>query len=287
MKQLLNGAHSRFYRVRLALEAYEPQGRWQGWLWEFLLFGFKQGWACLFGGLMLGLLLVTKFLWSADWPLARYDFLCLAALIIQLLLLVFRLETLNEAKVILLFHVVGTAMELFKTHAGSWAYPEPSLLRIGNVPLFSGFMYAAVGSYIARITRILDMRYSNYPKLWQSGGLAGGIYANFFAHHYIDDLRNLLFLLTGALYGRCWVYYKPHRVWRRMPLLLGFGLVALFIWFGENIGTFASAWAYPHQKNGWQMVPIAKLGAWYLLMLISFVLVSLVHKPQEPEAPTA
>ena len=53
---------------------------------------------------------------------------------------------LEEAKVILAFHLVGTAMELFKTHMGSWEYPEPSLLRIGGVPLFSGFMYAAVGS---------------------------------------------------------------------------------------------------------------------------------------------
>ena len=37
-------------------------------------------------------------------------------------------------------------MEVFKTEAGSWTYPEDNLLRIGGVPLFSGFMYAAVGS---------------------------------------------------------------------------------------------------------------------------------------------
>lgn len=283
MSQPENQQHSRFYRIRLALENYEPEGRWRRWGWEFLLFGFKQGWACLFGGLMLMLLIATKYVWSPDWPLARYDFLVIAAFAIQGALLALRMETLGEAKVILLFHIVGTAMELFKTQAGSWTYPEASLLRIGNVPLFSGFMYAAVGSYIARITRIFDMRYSNYPKLWQSGGVAGGIYVNFFAHHFVSDARNLLFLLVGALYGRCWVYYKPHHVWRRMPLLLGFGLVAFFIWLGENIGTYAAAWYYPHQKNGWQLVPIAKLGAWYLLMLISFVMVSWVHPPEEPE----
>lgn len=278
-----NQQHSRFYRIRLALENYEPEGRWRRWGWEFLLFGFKQGWACLFGGLMLFLLIATKYLWSPEWPLARYDFLVIAAVAIQGALLALRMETLAEAKVILLFHIVGTVMELFKTQAGSWTYPEASLLRIGNVPLFSGFMYAAVGSYIARITRIFDMRYSNYPKPWQSSGVAGGIYVNFFAHHFVSDARNLLFMLVGALYGRCWVYYKPHRVWRRMPLLLGFGLVAFFIWLGENIGTYAAAWYYPHQKNGWQLVPIAKFGAWYLLMLISFVMVSWVHPPQEPE----
>ena len=73
-------------------------------------------------------------------------------------MLAFRLETWAEARVILVFHVVGTIMELFKTAAGSWIYPEPSILRIADVPLFSGFMYAAVGSYIARIWRIFEPR---------------------------------------------------------------------------------------------------------------------------------
>ncbi|MFZ1365950.1 DUF817 family protein, partial [Sphingorhabdus sp.] len=59
-------------------------------------------------------------------------------------------------------------------------------------------------------------------------------------------------------------------------------LVAGFIWFAENIGTFARAWSYPEQRQGWQMVSTSKLGAWYLLMYISFVLVAAVHKPQRP-----
>jgi hypothetical protein len=32
------------------------------------------------------------------------------------------------------------------------------------------------------------------------------------------------------------------------------------------------------------MVPIEKMGAWYLLMLLSFVLVSLVHKPERADS---
>jgi uncharacterized membrane protein YoaT (DUF817 family) len=67
-----------------------------------------------------------------------------------------------------------------------------------------------------------------------------------------------------------------------MPLLLGFGLVALFIWFGENIGTFTDAWVYPNQRNGWQMVQVGKFGSWLLLMIISFILVTLVHRPTAP-----
>lgn len=65
-----------------------------------------------------------------------------------------------------------------------------------------------------------------------------------------------------------------------MPMLVGWFLVALFIWFAENIGTFARAWSYPGQETGWQMVSLAKLGSWYLLMYISFVLVAAVHKPR-------
>ena len=66
-----------------------------------------------------------------------------------------------------------------------------------------------------------------------------------------------------------------------MPLLVGYGLVALFIWFAENLGTFARAWTYPGQERAWQMVGLEKLGAWFLLMIISVVLVSLVHRPEE------
>ena len=67
-----------------------------------------------------------------------------------------------------------------------------------------------------------------------------------------------------------------------MPLLLGLFLVALFIWFAENISTFARAWTYPSQARGWTLVSPAKLGAWYLLMYISFVLVATVHRAPGP-----
>lgn len=277
--------HTRFEAIRRRLEAFDPGTGWRLWLYEFALFGFKQGWACLFGALMLALLLGTHFLYPADASLSRYDFLTLAAVAIQAGMLAFRLETWSEAKVILIFHVVGTVMELFKTAAGSWIYPEPSLLRIGGVPLFSGFMYAAVGSYIARVWRIFDFRYSNYPPRWTTWLLAAAIYVNFFAHHWTVDIRWLLFAATALLFWRTRVHFRNWREHRWMPLLLGFFLVALFIWFAENIGTFARAWSYPGQENGWEMVGIAKLGSWYLLMLISFVLVSLVQPIRTPAAP--
>lgn len=268
---------TRFAGVRARLEAAVPERGLPAFLYEFLLFGFKQGWACLFGGLMLALLLGTHLWWPADAPVARYDFLTVAALVIQIAMLAFRLESLGEAKVILAFHIVGTVMELFKTAHGSWEYREPGLLRIGDVPLFSGFMYAAVGSYLARVWRIFDFRFSHYPKPWMTIVLAAAIYINFFAHHWLPDIRLGLFAATALIFARTWVHYRPLRAERKMPLLLGFLLVALFIWFAENIGTYAHAWSYPHQRGGWSAVPVTKLGAWYLLMIISFVLVERLH----------
>jgi len=252
---------------------------------EFLMFGLKQAWACLFGGTMLALLVGTHLLWSALWPdggapIARYDVLVIGALVIQAAMLALKLESWDEARVIFLFHVVGTAMEVFKTAHGSWIYPEASVLRIGGVPLFTGFMYAAVGSYIARVQRVFDIRFRHYPPLWTTWVLAGAIYVNFFTHHWLPDIRLGLFAATAALFGRGWFYFTPDRTRRSMPFLLGFLLVALFIWFAENLGTYARAWIYPDQADGWTPVSIAKLGSWFLLMMISVVLVSLVRPPE-------
>jgi uncharacterized membrane protein YoaT (DUF817 family) len=138
-------------------------------------------------------------------------------------------------------------------------------------------MYAAVGSYIARVWRIFDFGFSRYPPVWATVLLASAIYVNFFAHHWLPDVRIALFAAAILLFGRTWIWFTPWREARRMPLLLGFFLVALFIWLAENIGTFSNAWTYPSQRHGWEMVSLMKLGAWYLLMIISFVLVSLIH----------
>jgi uncharacterized membrane protein YoaT (DUF817 family) len=273
---------TRFHKIRIRLENHQPTSRLNAILWEFALFVFKQAWACLFGGVLLGLVLLTKWFWPAHAWLARYDFLFLCAVAIQALLLLLRMETVREAKVILVFHLVGTAMELFKTSVGSWTYPEASFIRVGHVPLFSGFMYASVGSFMARTTRIMDMRYTRYPDIRWTVVLAGLIYANFFTHHFIGDFRLLLFVLVAAVFGRTWVYYRPYRVYRRMPLLAGFGLTAMFIWVAENVGTFAAIWVYPNQRHGWQLVHFSKYGSWLLLMIVSFILVSLAHRPKLP-----
>jgi uncharacterized membrane protein YoaT (DUF817 family) len=65
-----------------------------------------------------------------------------------------------------------------------------------------------------------------------------------------------------------------------MPLLLGLVLVSGFIWLSENIGTFTKIWLYPSQRHGWSMVSVDKLGSWFLLLIISYTLVSLVNAPR-------
>ena len=261
---------------RLAASA-RHKGGLRLFAYEFIRFGIKQGWACLFGGLMLGLLIATHLWYPKNMMLARYDFLVLAAVAIQIAMLGFRLETLEEAKVILAFHIIGTVMEIFKTSTGSWSYPEPSLLRIMGVPLFSGFMYASIGSYIARVWRLFDFEFTGHPPIWAVGLLAFAVYLNFFADHFHVDIRSVLFIVSALLFGRTSIHYRIWRRHRSMPLLLGLGLVAGFIWVAENIGVLSRTWAYPRQLSGWAPVPLSKLGAWFLLMLISYVLVAMVH----------
>ncbi|WP_125256958.1 DUF817 domain-containing protein [Brevundimonas fluminis] len=261
-------------------QAWADRRPWRAAAFEFLWFGLKQGWACLFGGLLLALILATHLLWPADAAIARYDFLVLGALTIQAAMLAFRLETWAEARVIFLFHLAGTVMELFKTAQGSWIYPEPSLLRIGDVPLFSGFMYAAVGSYIARVQRIFHIRVRRFPPLWSLWLLAAAIYVNFFAHHWLPDVRLALFAASAVMFAPGSFSFVADRMRRRLPLLLGWLLVALFIWFAENLGTFARAWTYPDQDGVWRMVSLQKLGSWYLLMLVSVALVAFVRPPE-------
>jgi uncharacterized membrane protein YoaT (DUF817 family) len=254
-------------------------------LHTFLVFGLKQAYACLFGGWLLGVIVLTAF-WYPFHGLYRYDFLFLAAVGFQCLLLAARLEQPRELVVILMFHLLATGMELFKTSPGigSWNYPGPSVIHLAGVPLFAGFLYSAVGSYLARVWRVFEFRFSHYPPAAWTAALAAGIYLNFFSHHYIPDLRWGLLAAAFLLYGRTVVHFKVTDRYLRMPLMLGFFLVALFIWFAENVSTFYSVWVYPNQRHGWTFVSWSKLTSWWLLMMISFVLVSLVHKPKEMEA---
>ncbi len=244
---------------------------------ELAMFTLKQAWACLFGALMLAGLILSDLVWNDTWAVHRYDALVIYAITLQALFLIFKLETLAEARVILLFHLTGTAMEIFKVNAGSWAYPEPAFLKIWGVPLFSGFMYASVGSFIARVIRIFDMRFAPYPPLWMTFTLGTLIYLNFFAHHYIWDLRYVLFAATLILFLRTRLWFRIADVDYWMPLPLAALLTSVFLWVAENVGTGTGTWIYAG-ADGIAMVSLAKLGSWYLLLYVSFVTVTFVMR---------
>ncbi len=248
-------------------------------LYEFLRFGMKQAWACLFGGMMVGLLIGTYFFYPQDAALARYDFLFLAALFLQVALLGFGLETIEEAKVIAAYHVVGTVMEVFKTSAGSWIYPEESFFRIAAVPLFSGFMYSCIGSYLCRAWTLFHLEFKGHPPIAWLALLSVAIYVNFFSHHFVPDMRWVLFIAAAVLFARTRVYFLVWRSYRWMPLLPGLLLVTTFIWIAENVGTITKTWLYPNQHAGWSMVSLGKFGSWFLLLIISYTLVALIKKP--------
>ena len=240
---------------------------------EFILFGLKMAWSCLFGAIFLMLLIVTHLYWPNPSSINRYDFLLVCALVVQIIMILTKLETLEEAKVIAIYHVVGTLMEIFKTHMGSWQYPEPAFFAIGGVPLFTGFMYATVGSFIARAIKVCEMVFAPYPPLLVTYILAFGIYVNFFTHHYMIDLRLGLFVIIIGLYFKTNIYFRIMHKVRSMPFLIAWSLTTLFLWIAENIGTMTRTWAYPDTRIGWHPVPLTKMGAWALLLIISFVIV--------------
>ncbi|MDF1825251.1 MAG: DUF817 domain-containing protein [Verrucomicrobiales bacterium] len=246
---------------------------------ELLWFGKTQILACVFGLLLLAGLLLSRY-WLPDVSLSRSDLLFLYALFLQGALIAFRLEHKEEVLVILAFHLLATLMEWFKTSPaiGSWAYPDEGVIfRVYQVPLFAGFLYSSVGSYIARSWRLFDFQFHRYPPVWMTVVLALLAYGNFFTHHFVVDIRWFLIAVSMLIFGRTTLLFKTGKRYRRIPLLAGLGFVAFAIWGAENLGTYARAWIYPGQEEGWEMVSIQKFWAWYLLMLLSFVLVSLVR----------
>ena len=241
---------------------------------EFLYFGIKEARACLFVALFFTAVFSVPR--SGLFGIPRYDALLIIALAIQAGMLWAKLETFDELKAICLFHAIGFALEVFKTSAGirSWAYPEFAYSKILGVPLFSGFMYAAVGSYVIQAWRLLDVRIRHHPPYWMAGLNALVIYANFFTHHYIGDYRWYIAACTLGLYARATVVFRPLDRERTMPLLLAFVLIGFFIWLAENISTFFGVWRYPNQIGAWAVVHLGKWSSWSLLVIMTFTIVA-------------
>ncbi|MCA1040107.1 DUF817 domain-containing protein [Bacillus infantis] len=242
-------------------------------------FGWEQALSCLFPVVIFASLALTKIIPLPFLP--RYDWLLLICLVMQWGMLRSGLETRDELKVITLFHLIGLALELFKVHMGSWSYPEEGYFKVGDVPLYSGFMYASVASYLCQAWRRLKVELVDWPPFWLVVPLAAAIYLNFFTHHYWIDIRWWLSGLVIIVFWRSRVIYEVGGIKHRMPISLSFVLIGFFIWIAENIATFFGAWEYPNQEEAWSLVHLGKVSSWLLLVIVSFLIVATLKLVKE------
>lgn len=241
-----------------------------------LNFGTKAASAALFGLLLLIAFAVTAPMGSQEYyGFFRYDYLLFYALSIQVCLIYLKLESWAEAKVIALFHIMAMGMEIFLTHPAiaSWQYPQPAVFKLLTVPLFAGFMYSAVGSFFARSLRLYKVSFENLPRFENMLCLAVLSYLNFMTKFFIPDYRLVLFAWSIIIFWKTKLYFQLSDSRFKVPMLPILLLLAFLIWIAENISTFYKIWLYPSQVDAWHMVGWGKLGSWYLLLLLSLVLV--------------
>jgi uncharacterized membrane protein YoaT (DUF817 family) len=177
------------------------------------------------------------------------------------------------------FHLLGLLLEIFKTQMGSWAYPETAYLKISNVPLYSGFMYASVASFMIQCWRLMHLRLEGWHSRVVPWLVALTIYVNFFSHHMLPDARWVLMGLVVFVFWRTKINLELRGMPYQMPLVLAFALLGWLIWVAENIATYFNAWQYPSQRGAWHMVDMSKLSSWCLLIIVSFIVVAALKDP--------
>src|SRR6478736_10222203 len=167
---------------------------------QLIYFGLEQAKSCVFPVIIFLTLAMTKII---EVPfISRYDLILLVCLGTQVLMVMFKRETLDEVKVIAVFHLIGLALELYKVHMGSWSYPEKAFTKVWGVPLYSGFMYASVASFMCQVWRRLRMDMTGWPGFAPSMLLGAAIYINFFTHHFMPDYRWWLTALVFIVFWK-------------------------------------------------------------------------------------
>jgi uncharacterized membrane protein YoaT (DUF817 family) len=242
---------------------------------ELCAFGWKNAASCLFPVLIFASLALSRVVHIPYVP--RYDALLVVCLGIQIAMVRLGLESRREAFIITVFHLLGLAMEMHKVRLGSWAYPESAFTKVGGVPLYSGFMYASVASFMCQAWHRFDLRFHAWPRTWVALALAAAIYVNFMTNHVLYDVRWVLVVLLAIAFRKTHVSFVTKGRIRRLPMLLSFAFIGGFVWLAENIATYFGAWRYPYQENGWQPVHVAKLVSWGLLVVVSLVLVHVLR----------
>lgn len=245
--------------------------RSKGFANEAIVFGLKNVMACFFPGFIFVMLVLSNVISTVTIP--RYDFLLAACISMQAFMYLSKMESGRELLVITLFHLIGLAMEIYKVKMGSWYYPEFAYTKIFGVPLYSGFMYASVGSYVCQAWKWFEIRLENWPGIFHAGFISIAIYLNFFTHHFIYDFRWIITILLVIIFWQTRFVFNTNGKERKMPLVISFLLIGFFIWVGENFATYLGAWKYASQHEGWRMVSFGKISSWFLLVVLSIVIV--------------
>lgn len=243
---------------------------------QLVLFGYLQSLSCIFPVIIFISLAISTIIPAFGIP--RYDLLLLICILAQVIMYKTGFETRDELLVITMFHLLGLIMELHKVYHGSWSYPEEAYTKIYGVPLYSGFMYASVGSYICQAWRNLQLETINWPKsIWAI--IAGAaIYFNFITNAFIPDLRLYITVFLLIVFWNTFFVFTLNDRKYRIPAVISFILIGFFIWMAENIATFFGAWEYAYQHAGWQMVHWHKLTSWSLLVIVSIIIVGELKK---------
>ncbi|HEY8930354.1 MAG TPA: DUF817 domain-containing protein [Mucilaginibacter sp.] len=242
-----------------------------GRLYRFFIFVKQEALSCIFPVLVFSLLAISH-LFAGIIP--RYDFMLIGCIAIQIAMFRLKLETKDEVLVICVFHLLGLMMELFKVHIGSWSYPEQAYTKFFGVPLYSGFMYASVASYLCQAWRRLDVKLHNWPHHRAARIIGACIYLNFFSNHFIPDLRYVIAIFILWYFRKAVVRFYIKDKAYQMPVIISFLLIGFFIWLAENVATRLGAWKYAYQHNAWTIVNTQKISSWDFLVIVSFIIIA-------------
>ncbi len=241
--------------------------------WRFFTdFVWTQTQACTFAFSLVGLLVFTKFV-PLPW-MARYDWMFLFCIAIQLLMVKMKLETWKDAAVVGVFHLLGTGMEVYKVAQGSWSYPEPAVLMVQGVPLYAGFMYGSVASYMCLAWKKMQLRASDWPSTPTAMTIGLLIYLQFYFPIWHLGARFVMMAIVVGVFWRARVHFDCAGQRWQMPMPVAFFLIGAMIYVAENVGTLVGAWRYPYQSQGWVIVHPTKMLAWTLLMTVSLIVVA-------------
>ncbi len=170
------------------------------------------------------------------------------------------LETKDELKVITVFHLIGLLLEIYKVHFGSWSYPEEAHSKIFGVPLYSGFMYASVASYICQAWRRLYLQMHYWPKAIFYRAIRSNDLLQFFSRIiFYTIFRWFLALLLFIVFFRTFVEFSLRGVtYKNTTGSLLFSLSVSSFGLQRTSQHFFGAWQYPNQREAWNLVHLSK-----------------------------